>query len=219
MTLEASRERRPAGTVAERLARAGRCRSRSRPGWSSFLSPVRAAAGPRLPVVRDRHDRRRPREAAARPDARGRRAVRRSASPSCSCAGGALFGGLGAAAVRAPRAASRGSSASLTIVLGPGLPGRAARAAARPADPPAARPRGWPARRCSAWSSASAGRPASARPSASSSPSAFNEGSAGRGALLGVAYCLGLGLPFVLVAGWRTAGRWAPFGGPRGTRS
>ncbi|TKJ16516.1 cytochrome c biogenesis protein CcdA [Blastococcus sp. CCUG 61487] len=35
---------------------------------------------------------------------------------------------------------------------------------------------------------------------------AINEGSAGRGALLGVAYCLGLGVPFVLVA---LGARWA----------
>jgi cytochrome c-type biogenesis protein len=35
---------------------------------------------------------------------------------------------------------------------------------------------------------------------------AFTEGSAGRGAVLGVAYCLGLGVPFVLVA---LGARWA----------
>ena len=38
---------------------------------------------------------------------------------------------------------------------------------------------------------------------------AFTEATATRGALLGVAYCLGLGIPFVLVALGAPAGRWA----------
>ena len=38
---------------------------------------------------------------------------------------------------------------------------------------------------------------------------AFTEATATRGALLGVAYCLGLGIPFVLVALGRALGAWA----------
>ena len=63
-----------------------------------------------------------------------------------------------------------------------------------------ARARACGARRCSAWSSASAGRRASARRSPPCRRCRSTTASAGRGALLGVAYCLGLGVPFLLVA-------------------
>ena len=86
------------------------------------------------------------------------------------------------------------------ILLGLVFMGLMPRLPARIPPSTAGRRPGWSARRCSARSSASAGRRASAPPSPPSARSRSTEASAGRGALLTVAYCLGLGLPFVLAA-------------------
>jgi cytochrome c-type biogenesis protein len=71
----------------------------------------------------------------------------------------------------------------------------------------AQRSRDWSARRCSASRWASAGRPASARPTRRSSRSRSPSADPWRAALLAVAYSLGLGIPFLLLAvgfGWAT---------------
>ena len=62
------------------------------------------------------------------------------------------------------------------------------------------RPWGWALRRCSACSSASAGRRASGPTLAVITTLSITEGTAGRGALLSVFYALGLGLPFIVAA-------------------
>ena len=89
-------------------------------------------------------------------------------------------------AVRLHAARSASCSASLTILLGLAFVGLRAVAPARRARPPGARRSGSRRRRCSACCSASAGRPASGRPWPPSRRWRCNEGTAGRGALLGV---------------------------------
>ena len=80
------------------------------------------------------------------------------------------------------------------------------RCCSAPSGSPSARPPGWPGRRCSASSSAWAGRRASAPPWRRSTRWPLTEATAGRGARARLAYCLGLGIPFVLVA---LGARWA----------
>ncbi len=69
-----------------------------------------------------------------------------------------------------------------------------------------AMPAASPEPRCSARCSGSAGRRALARRSPRSKASRFNSATAGRGATLSAAYCIGLGVPFVLVAVGMRAG-------------
>ena len=90
---------------------------------------------------------------------------------------------------------------------GAGVHRARSRAAARVPLPPRARGSAWPARRCSARSSGSAGRRASARRCPACTILASSTGgTAARGLLLVLVYCLGLGLPFLVIA---LGARWA----------
>ena len=98
----------------------------------------------------------------------------------------------------------------VTIVLGLSFIGRACRCCSATSACTGCRPSGWPRRRCSACSSGSAGRPCIGPTLGACSPSPPTRASPARGALLAFAYCLGLGIPFI-VAGlaFRRAARRA----------
>ena len=87
-----------------------------------LLLPLRAAARARLPVLRDRHHRQRPRRGQARPD--GRRAPRCSCSASAPCSSRpARCSATSAATLLDHRQTLTRIFGAITIVLGPGLHG------------------------------------------------------------------------------------------------
>ena len=120
----------------ERLAGAGvPGRGRRRAGVVPV--PVRAAAGARLPLVRHRHERRRPGRAAAGPAAAGRRRCSSLGFTVVFVSAGLAFGGFGALLQRHATSLTRVLGA-VTIVLGPGVHGVRARPAAHGQVEPAA---------------------------------------------------------------------------------
>ena len=163
---------------------------------------VRAAAGARLPGLRHRADRR-PRcsttRRAARPPAWRARCCSSPGSPSCSSAP-ACCSAASAGSCSRTRTTLQRVLGVLTIVLGLAFLGAVPWLQRDVRRAPQAGASGWPARRCSACCSGSAGRRASARPWARCWRSASTRARRCAAALLAVAYCLGLGLPFVLTA-------------------
>ena len=183
-------QRRPAGRPADRAARRTRL----------LLLALRPAARPRLPVLCHRGHRHRPGRGPARAD--GRRAPRCScsASPPCSSPAGRC------SATSARR--SRSSKGVLSKVLGvlmilmgvffmglmPWLTQREFRFHRRPVAGLVGAPR---ARRAVRHRLDALHRP---HPRLRAGALLRRRRSAGRGAILTVAYCLGLGVPFVLAA-------------------
>ena len=160
---------------------------------------VRAAARARLPVLRHRADRRRPGRPRTAAGCSPARCCSSPASPSSSSARACFVGALRRLPDRAPATAPADPRQPSPSCSAWRSWARAVVPARRPGAPPPVA-RAGSARRCSACCSASAGRRASARRSPPCWRSASTRGSATRGGMLAVAYCLGLGLPFVLVA-------------------
>ena len=130
-------------------------------GLVSFFSPVRGAAAAGLPLLRHRPVRRRPRRRQARPDADRLAAVRARLLLRLRLLRRAVRRRRGVA-VRLP-AADHDRAGVADDPARHRLPGRGARGCSATSGSTRSRPSGWPPRRCSACSSASAGRRASAR--------------------------------------------------------
>ena len=206
------RHRRPAARRrrGRRAGRADQLRLAVRPAPGARLPGLRVRAGRHGDAGRGarrsggHRDRRPDVGVPAGPDGPRGGAVRPRASPWSSSPSGrrsAAWAGCCSSTPTSSTASSASSPSSSGWASSAGCPCCSAPSGSPPAPPP-----GWPGRRCSASCSAWAGRPASARPSRRSTrwPSPRPRPPAAR--CSGVAYCVGLGVPFVLVA---LGARWA----------
>ena len=169
-------------------------------GLVSFLSPCVLPLVPGYLSYVTGHDRRRPGRPRTAAGCSPARCCSSPASPSCSSARACCFGGL-------RRASCSTTRRLLQQVLGvpdhrarPGVHGCRAVVAARPPGPPPADARA--GRRADARRAVRPRLDAVHRPDAAAPcwPWPRSRGPRSRGGVLAVAYCLGLGLPFVLAA-------------------